>query len=137
MLFKPVFSPMASTSRTVQQIPKTKPISNSSISESSKICHVLSDVLRETITDTIYRTVRGQIKKHSALTKQGKCWTVTTQILDHTSSLEVCFDSEVYKLICIIFSNKFYLSDCLSGILLVINCMKSYINTVNVFILIL
>jgi len=64
-----------------------------------KICDVLSDVLRESITGKIYRTVRGQVKNHSALTKQGKCWIVTALIADHTADVEVCFDSEVYEII--------------------------------------
>jgi len=39
--------------------------------------------------------VRAQVKSHSALKKQDKHWTVTALIADHTSSIEVCFDSEV------------------------------------------
>lgn len=94
---KSVFLPKASTSRTVQQVPKVKMTSNFHASlPSPKICD-MSDVLSETITRTIYRTVRGQVKNHSPLTKQGKCWAVTAQIADHTSSVEVCFESEVYR----------------------------------------
>ncbi|XP_018373297.1 PREDICTED: recQ-mediated genome instability protein 1-like isoform X2 [Trachymyrmex cornetzi] len=62
-----------------------------------KICDVLRDVLREPITEKIYKTVRGQVKNHSTLTKQGKCWSVTALITDYTSSVEVCFDSEVLE----------------------------------------
>lgn len=39
--------------------------------------------------------MRAQVKSHSALKKQDKHWTVTALIADHTSSIEVCFDSEV------------------------------------------
>lgn len=80
----------------MQQMPKTKTIPNFfEPSPALKICDVLSDVLREPITGKIYRTVKCQVKNHSTLTKQGKCWSVTAVIADHTSSVEVCFDSEV------------------------------------------
>lgn len=62
---------------------------------SKKICDVLSDVLRESVAGKMHRTVRGQVKNHSTLEKQGKCWVLTALIADHTSSVEVCFDSEV------------------------------------------
>ncbi|XP_024867748.1 recQ-mediated genome instability protein 1-like isoform X4 [Temnothorax curvispinosus] len=91
--------PMASTSRTIQQMPKIKPITNFFKPLSApKICDVLSDVLREPITEKICRTVRGQVKTiTSALTKRGKCWSVTAVITDHTSSVEVCFNSEILE----------------------------------------
>ncbi|XP_036142541.1 recQ-mediated genome instability protein 1 isoform X2 [Monomorium pharaonis] len=64
----------------------------------SKIYDVLSDVLREPITEKIYRTVRGQVKSLvSKLTKQGKCWSLTAMITDHTSSVEMCFNSEILE----------------------------------------
>ncbi|XP_071649111.1 uncharacterized protein [Temnothorax longispinosus] len=90
---------MASTSRTIQQMPKIKPITNFFKPLSApKICDVLSDVLREPITEKICRTVRGQVKTiTSALTKRGKCWSVTAVITDHTSSVEVCFNSEILE----------------------------------------
>ncbi|XP_077262738.1 uncharacterized protein LOC143897745 isoform X4 [Temnothorax americanus] len=90
---------MASTSRTIQQMSKIKPITNFFKPLSApKICDVLSDVLREPITEKICRTVRGQVKTiTSALTKRGKCWSVTAVITDHTSSVEVCFNSEILE----------------------------------------
>ncbi|XP_071564806.1 uncharacterized protein [Temnothorax nylanderi] len=90
---------MANTSRTIQQMSKIKPITNFFKPLSApKICDVLSDVLREPITEKIYRTVRGQVKTiTSALTKRGKCWSATALITDHTSSVEVCFNSEILE----------------------------------------
>ncbi|XP_014467872.1 PREDICTED: recQ-mediated genome instability protein 1-like isoform X2 [Dinoponera quadriceps] len=89
---------VASTSRTVQEIPKAKTISDFfAPPPPPKICDVLSDVLRENVTRTIYRMVRGKVKNHSTLTKQGKCWALTALITDHTSSVEVCFDSEILE----------------------------------------
>ncbi|XP_011699718.1 PREDICTED: recQ-mediated genome instability protein 1-like isoform X2 [Wasmannia auropunctata] len=88
---------MVNTLRAIQ-VPKTKTIPNFFEPPSaSKICDNLSDVLCEPITGKIYKTVRGQVKSHSALTKQGKCWSVTALITDHTSSVEVCFDSEILE----------------------------------------
>lgn len=96
LLFNSIFLPKVNTLRTMQQMPKTKTIPNFfEPPPALKICDVLSDVLREPITGKIYRTVKCQVKNHSALTKQGKCWSVTALIADHTSSVEVCFDSEV------------------------------------------
>lgn len=87
------------TSKAVQQqVAKTKTIPNFFKPSTPKICDVLSDVLREPIMGKIYRTVRGQVKNHSALTKQNKCWSVTALIADHTSSVEVCFNSEVCEI---------------------------------------
>lgn len=89
---------MMNTSRAVQQqMPKSKTIPNFFKPPTPKICDVLSDVLREPITGKVYRTVRGQVKNHSALTKQNKCWSVTALIADHTSSVEVCFNSEILE----------------------------------------
>lgn len=89
---------VVNTSR-VQQVPETKTISDFIKPQSaSKICDVLRDVLREPITEKTYKTVRGQVKNHSTLTKQGKCWSVTALITDYTSSVEVCFDSEVREI---------------------------------------
>jgi hypothetical protein len=87
-----------STSRTVQEIPKTKVSDFFKTPPPPKICDVLSDVLRESITGRICRTVRGQVKNHSPLTKQGKCWVLTARIADHTADVEVCFDSEVHEI---------------------------------------
>ncbi|XP_011634729.1 recQ-mediated genome instability protein 1-like [Pogonomyrmex barbatus] len=85
------------TSRTVQQIPKTEIISNTFAPSPIPKIYDLSDVLREPIIGKVYKTVRGQVKSHSALTKQGKCWSVTALITDHTSSVEVCFDTEILE----------------------------------------
>lgn len=94
-----IFLLKMNTSRAVQQqMPKTKTIPNFFKPPTPKICDVLSDVLREPIMGKIYRTVRGQVKNHSALTKQNKCWSVTALIADHTSSVEVCFNSEVREI---------------------------------------
>lgn len=57
--------------------------------------NVLSDILSKPIIGKIHKIVRAQVKSHSALKKQDKHWTVTALIADHTSSIEVCFDSEV------------------------------------------
>ncbi|XP_018055829.1 PREDICTED: recQ-mediated genome instability protein 1-like isoform X2 [Atta colombica] len=80
-----------STSMKVAQNEKSVP------QPAPKVCDVLRDVLREPITEKIYKTVRGQVKNHSTLTKQGKCWSVTALITDYTSSVEVCFDSKVLE----------------------------------------
>ncbi|XP_032663274.1 recQ-mediated genome instability protein 1-like isoform X2 [Odontomachus brunneus] len=88
---------MASTSTFVQKIPKTKTITDFFVPPSPPKIYVLSDVLRENVTGTIYRTVRAHVTNHSTLTKQGKCWAVTAQITDNTSSVEVCFDSEILE----------------------------------------
>ncbi|KAL6259997.1 hypothetical protein P5V15_009905 [Pogonomyrmex californicus] len=85
------------TSRTVQQIPKTEIIPNSFAPSPVPKIYDLSDVLREPIIGKVYKTVKGQVKSHSALTKQGKCWSVTALITDHTSSVEVCFDTEILE----------------------------------------
>lgn len=99
LLFTFVLLLKMNTSRAVQQqMPKSKTIPNFFKPPTPKICDVLSDVLREPITGKVYRTVRGQVKNHSALTKQNKCWSVTALIADHTSSVEVCFNSEVYEI---------------------------------------
>ncbi|XP_012223826.1 recQ-mediated genome instability protein 1-like isoform X2 [Linepithema humile] len=87
---------MMDTKSTIRQTPKAEMIVNSSVLP-SKSCDVLSDVLREPIIGRMYRTVRGQVKNHSALSKQGRCWAVTAVIADHTSSVEVCFDSEILE----------------------------------------
>lgn len=62
-----------------------------------KICDILSDVLCKPIMGKIYKTVRGQVKSYSPLTKQNKCWWITALIADHTSSVEVCFNSEILE----------------------------------------
>ncbi|XP_018314414.1 recQ-mediated genome instability protein 1 isoform X2 [Mycetomoellerius zeteki] len=91
-------SSMVNTSRAIQQVPETKTISDFIEPQPPpKICDVLRDVLREPITGKIYKTVKGQVKNHSTLTKQGKCWSVTALITDCTSSVEVCFDSEIHR----------------------------------------
>ncbi|XP_018314416.1 recQ-mediated genome instability protein 1 isoform X4 [Mycetomoellerius zeteki] len=91
-------SSMVNTSRAIQQVPETKTISDFIEPQPPpKICDVLRDVLREPITGKIYKTVKGQVKNHSTLTKQGKCWSVTALITDCTSSVEVCFDSEILE----------------------------------------
>lgn len=95
-LFNFIILPKVNTSRAIQQVPETKTISDFIEPQPPpKICDVLRDVLREPITGKIYKTVKGQVKNHSTLTKQGKCWSVTALITDCTSSVEVCFDSEV------------------------------------------
>ncbi|XP_018055830.1 PREDICTED: recQ-mediated genome instability protein 1-like isoform X3 [Atta colombica] len=89
---------VVNTSRVIQQISETKIISDFIKPQPApKVCDVLRDVLREPITEKIYKTVRGQVKNHSTLTKQGKCWSVTALITDYTSSVEVCFDSKVLE----------------------------------------
>ncbi|XP_011875147.1 PREDICTED: recQ-mediated genome instability protein 1-like isoform X2 [Vollenhovia emeryi] len=88
---------MASTSKAVQQMSKTKTTLNFSEPSPAPKCDVLRDVLREPITGKMYRTVRGQVKSHSTLTKQGTCWSVEALITDHTSDVEVCFDSEILE----------------------------------------
>ncbi|KAG5347071.1 RMI1 protein, partial [Acromyrmex charruanus] len=89
---------VVNTSRVIQQVSETKTISDFIEPQPApKICDVLRDVLREPITEKIYKTVRGQVKNHSTLTKQGKCWSVTALITDYTSSVEVCFDSEILE----------------------------------------
>lgn len=91
----------ASTSRMIQPASKAKAISDFfkplPPPPSKKICDVLSDVLRESVAGKMHRTVRGQVKNHSTLEKQGKCWVLTALIADHTSSVEVCFDSELLE----------------------------------------
>ncbi|RLU20710.1 hypothetical protein DMN91_007323 [Ooceraea biroi] len=91
--------PMPSTSRMNQEIPKTRVIHDffKPPPPPPKICDVLSDVLRESVRGRMHRTVRGQVKTHSTLTKQGKCWVLTALIADHTASVEVCFDSELLE----------------------------------------
>ncbi|KAL0119971.1 hypothetical protein PUN28_007975 [Cardiocondyla obscurior] len=87
----------AKTPKVPQQMPKTMTIPNFFKSPSApKIC-ALRDVLCEPITEKTYKTVRGQVKNHSALKKRGKCWSVTALIADDTSSVEVCFDSKILE----------------------------------------
>lgn len=41
--------------------------------------------------------MKAHVKSHSALKKEGKHWAVTALIADHTSSIEVCFESDVLE----------------------------------------
>ncbi|KAL6424190.1 hypothetical protein ACFW04_009804 [Cataglyphis niger] len=59
--------------------------------------NVLSDILSEPIIGKTRRIVKAKVKNHSALEKQGKHWAVTALIADHTSSIRVCFDSEILE----------------------------------------
>ncbi|XP_025995661.1 recQ-mediated genome instability protein 1 isoform X2 [Solenopsis invicta] len=90
---------VVNTLRAVQQVPKTITIPNFFEPQTvPKTCDVLSDVLREPITGKIYRTVKCRVKNLvSKLTKQGKCWSLTAIIADHTSSVEVCFNSKILE----------------------------------------
>lgn len=82
-MFNFILLPKASVSSTVQQTANKETI------------NVLSDILSEPIIGRVRRIVRAKVKNHSALEKQGKHWAVTALIADHTSSIRVCFDSEV------------------------------------------
>ncbi|KAL6424189.1 hypothetical protein ACFW04_009804 [Cataglyphis niger] len=76
---------VASVSSTVQQTANKETI------------NVLSDILSEPIIGKTRRIVKAKVKNHSALEKQGKHWAVTALIADHTSSIRVCFDSEILE----------------------------------------
>lgn len=78
------FLPKAGVSSAIQQTANIETISN-----------VLSDISSKPIIGKMHRIVKAQVKNHSALKKQGKHWAVTALIADQTSSIEVCFDSEV------------------------------------------
>ncbi|EFN69074.1 Protein RMI1-like protein [Camponotus floridanus] len=69
----------------------------SSTTKQAATINVLSDILSKPIIGKIHKIVRAQVKSHSALKKQDKHWTVTALIADHTSSIEVCFDSEILE----------------------------------------
>lgn len=75
--------PKASVSSATQQTANTETIS------------ILNDILSQPIRGRVRRKVRAHVKNHSALKKEGKYWAVTALIADHTSNIEVCFDSEV------------------------------------------
>lgn len=72
-----------SISSTTQQTANTETI------------NVLNDILSKPIIGRIHKTVKANVKNHSALKKHDNHWAVTALIADHTSSIEVCFDSEV------------------------------------------
>ncbi|XP_072762932.1 recQ-mediated genome instability protein 1 isoform X2 [Anoplolepis gracilipes] len=76
---------VTSVSSAIQQTANTETI------------NVLRDILSKPIIGRVHRIVRAQVKNHSTLKKEGKHWTVTAQIADHTSSIEVCFDSAILE----------------------------------------
>ncbi|XP_029675864.1 recQ-mediated genome instability protein 1-like isoform X1 [Formica exsecta] len=78
--------------KSVASVPSTaQPTKN------TETINVLSDILSEPIIGRVRKIVRAKVKNHSALKKQGKYWAVTALIADHTSSIEVCFDSEILE----------------------------------------
>lgn len=72
--------------------------SAASVSGATANIETISNVLRvssEPIVGKIHRIVKAHVKSHSTLKKEGKHWAVTALIADHTSSIEVCFESDV------------------------------------------
>lgn len=88
--------------RNISKEGLTKQNKKSATSASSATANIetISNVLKvssEPIAGRIHKIVKAHVKSHSALKKESKHWAVTALIADHTSSIEVCFESDVLE----------------------------------------
>ena len=64
-------------------------------SEEPKICEFIRDINNETVTETIFRTIRGHVKIVGKLTKKDSLWILEAVVADGTGTIEVSFSNKV------------------------------------------
>ena len=63
--------------------------------EEPKICEFIRDINNETVTETIFRTIRGHVEVVGKLTKKDSLWILEAVVADGTGIIEVSFSNKV------------------------------------------
>ncbi|KAK1132769.1 hypothetical protein K0M31_014145 [Melipona bicolor] len=66
-------------------------------SEEPKICEFIRDINNETVTETIFRTIRGHVEVVGKLTKKDSLWILEAVVADGTGTIEVSFSNKVLE----------------------------------------
>ncbi|XP_043516463.1 recQ-mediated genome instability protein 1-like [Frieseomelitta varia] len=62
-----------------------------------KICEFIRDINNETVTETIFRTIRGHVEVVGKLTKKDSLWILEAVVADGTGIIEVSFSNKVLE----------------------------------------
>ncbi|CAD1472451.1 unnamed protein product, partial [Heterotrigona itama] len=62
--------------------------------EEPKICEFIRDINNETVTETIFRTIRGYVEVVGKLTKKDSLWILEAVVADNTGTIEVSFSNK-------------------------------------------